>query len=163
MGQIFWNFDKFIALSIRHKQAGIQFSVHESNNEARKRLIPASTATLQSIGCLGEKWAESTGRKPFFNYCVHSGNASDENITELLENFNPEIWECTLSVICEKDNSMKNEIEKQIDLIRDFAGRMTNADYSIRIFNPAGQDDIGGGCGQLWYFQQWLNQQKRKQ
>lgn len=24
------------------------------------------------------------------------------------------------------------------------------------IFNPAGQDDIGGGCGQLWYFQDWL-------
>ena len=28
--------------------------------------------------------------------------------------------------------------------------------FSTRIFNPAGQDDIGGGCGQLWYFQEWL-------
>lgn len=22
--------------------------------------------------------------------------------------------------------------------------------------DPAGQDDIGGGCGQLWYVQKWL-------
>lgn len=26
--------------------------------------------------------------------------------------------------------------------------------------NPAGQDDIGGGCGQLWYFQDWLKKNK---
>ena len=25
--------------------------------------------------------------------------------------------------------------------------------YNVRVFDPAGQDDIGGGCGQLWYFQ----------
>ena len=31
-----------------------------------------------------------------------------------------------------------------------------SVDIFIRIFNPAGQDDIGGGCGQLWYFQEWL-------
>jgi 23S rRNA (adenine2503-C2)-methyltransferase len=23
-------------------------------------------------------------------------------------------------------------------------------------FNPAGQDDIGGGCGQLWFVQDWM-------
>jgi 23S rRNA (adenine2503-C2)-methyltransferase len=158
LGQTFRYFDKFIELSTRYKQVGIQFSVHESNDDARSRLIP--TATLKSVGYLGEKWAEETGRKPFFNYCVHEGNATDSNIVELLENFNPAVWECTLSVICEKDNSMKNEITKKIDLIRDFSERMIKTGYSIRIFNPAGQDDIGGGCGQLWYFQEWLNEKK---
>jgi 23S rRNA (adenine2503-C2)-methyltransferase len=24
------------------------------------------------------------------------------------------------------------------------------------MFDPAGQDDIGGGCGQLWFVQQWM-------
>ena len=33
--------------------------------------------------------------------------------------------------------------------------------FSLRVFNPAGQDDIGG-CGQLWYFQEWLKQNKLK-
>ena len=27
-----------------------------------------------------------------------------------------------------------------------------------RIFNPDGQDDIGGGCGQLWYVQKWMKE-----
>jgi 23S rRNA (adenine2503-C2)-methyltransferase len=28
--------------------------------------------------------------------------------------------------------------------------------YNTRIFDPEGQDDIGGGCGQLWFVQKWL-------
>jgi 23S rRNA (adenine2503-C2)-methyltransferase len=76
-------------------------------------------------------------------------------VKELKKLFNPAVWECTLSVICESDNTMKNAIENKLDLIRGFANKMTEAGYSTRIFNPAGQDDIGGGCGQLWYFQEW--------
>lgn len=34
--------------------------------------------------------------------------------------------------------------------------------FSLRVFNPAGQDDIGGGYGQLWYFQEWIKQNKIK-
>ena len=26
------------------------------------------------------------------------------------------------------------------------------------MFDPAGQDDIGGGCGQLWFVQDWMKQ-----
>lgn len=32
--------------------------------------------------------------------------------------------------------------------------------YVIVSNKPAGQDDIGGGCGQLWYFQEWLKRNK---
>ena len=37
---------------------------------------------------------------------------------------------------------------------------MISRGFSTRVFNPAGQDDIGGGCGQLWYFQDWLKKNK---
>lgn len=33
---------------------------------------------------------------------------------------------------------------------------MLEIGYSVRMFDPAGQDDIGGGCGQLWYVQDWM-------
>jgi len=33
--------------------------------------------------------------------------------------------------------------------------------YNVRMFDPAGQDDIGGGCGQLFYVQQWLNEHNK--
>jgi 23S rRNA (adenine2503-C2)-methyltransferase len=43
-------------------------------------------------------------------------------------------------------------------MIKDFSTHMTTLGASVRVFNPAGQDDIGGGCGQLWYFQEWLKE-----
>lgn len=150
------NFDDFIKLSRRIKNVGIQFSVHESTDEQRKKLIPTETTELREIGILGEKWAAATGRYPFFNYCVHTGNSTEENVHQLLEQFNPNVWQCTLSVICEKDSTMKASIESQLDIIERFSKMMIDAGYSLRVFNPAGQDDIGGGCGQLWYFQEWL-------
>lgn len=157
---MFLFFNQFIELSKRIDKVGIQFSVHESNDQDRKRLIHTATTSLMSIGVLGEQWAVASGRKPFFNYCVHENNSSDKNVAELLEHFNPDVWECTLSVICEKDNTMQNAITNKLDLLKRFSNKMLDAGYSIRVFNPAGQDDIGGGCGQLWYFQEWLKNKK---
>ena len=154
------HFDEFIQLSNDIENVGIQFSLHESNDEDREKLIPTPTLGVSHIGSTGKLWAVNVGRKPFFNYCVHENNSSYKNIEELLENFDPYTWECTLSVICEKDNTMQNAIEEKLELIKDFSQKMTNAGYSIRVFNPAGQDDIGGGCGQLWYFQEWLKTNK---
>lgn len=152
-------FDDFINLSKAINKIGIQFSVHESNDKDRSKLISSNTSKLSDIGIFGEKWAMQTKRKPFFNYCVHNGNNSDTNVKELLGNFNPDIWECTLSVICEKDQTMSNAINEKLEMINSFHSKMTNKGYSLRVFNPAGQDDIGGGCGQLWYFQEWLKKQ----
>ena len=150
----------FITLCKEIDKVGLQFSVHESNAIDRKYLIPTPTLTPNAIGELGEIWATSVGRKPFFNYCVHENNSSQENVTELLKAFNPLVWECTLSVICEKDSTTQNAINDKLDLIKSFSKKMADAGYSLRVFNPAGQDDIGGGCGQLWYFQEWLKSLK---
>lgn len=110
----------------------------------------------------GEFWASYVGRKPFFNYCVHVGNNDTEDAKRLSELFNPDIWEVTLSVICEKDESVHSSIQRQLDLIREFNSKMNDVGFHTRVFNPAGQDDIGGGCGQLWYFQKWLNENSYK-
>lgn len=155
----YWS--QFVRLSESLPQIGIQFSVHESTDAARSRLIPTETCTLRQIASLGEMWAAFTGRKPFFNYCVHPNNSSAEDADRLAKVFNPDVWEVTLSVICQKSESVKNSIERQLDLINNFRSLMLDRGFSLRVFNPAGQDDIGGGCGQLWYFQKWLkdNQQ----
>lgn len=155
-------FYDLVQCSIDIDKVGLQFSVHESNDEDRHKLIHSNTCSLSNIAYLGEYWAKSTHRKPFFNYCVHKGNCSEKNVKELLALFNPQIWECTLSVICEKDNSMKAAIESQLSIIKNFSSMMVQAGYSVRVFNPAGQDDIGGGCGQLWYFQKWLKDKNEK-
>lgn len=151
----------FIALSQRLPQVGIQFSVHESTDEARAKLIPTDTCTLRQIASLGEMWAAFTGRRPFFNYCVHPGNSTKADAERLAKIFNPNVWEVTLSVICQKSESVKNSIDRQLDLIDGFRKLMLEKGFSMRVFNPAGQDDIGGGCGQLWYFQQWLKENNK--
>lgn len=154
-------FSEFVKLSMDIPKVGLQFSVHESNDENRQKLIPTATCTLRQIASLGELWASFTGRRPFYNYCVHEGNDGIMDAIELTTMFRPEVWETTLSVICEKDESVKASIERQLHIINGFAQKMTERGASIRVFNPAGQDDIGGGCGQLWYFQEWLKKNRK--
>lgn len=153
------HFGQFINLSKDIPKIGLQFSVHESTDEARSKLIPTNTSTLRQIASLGEMWAAYVGRKPFFNYCVHKNNCSMKDAERLSLLFDPNVRECTLSVICEKEESVKSSISRQLNIIEEFESYLFDYGYSTRIFNPAGQDDIGGGCGQLWYFQEWLNKQ----
>jgi 23S rRNA (adenine2503-C2)-methyltransferase len=160
--QMHRRFHQFIELSKEIDTVGIQFSVHESNDEARAKLRPTQTLSLLGIASFGEQWAEATGRRPFFNYCVHENNSRDENVQELLAYFDPNKWECTLSVICNADETIHESKVRQLDLIQSFSGKMLNAGYSLRIFDPAGQDDIGGGCGQLWATQKWINNKNKQ-
>lgn len=157
---MFKKLPEFIELSNLVPKVGLQFSVHESIDEARVKLIPTKTSTLRQIAAMGEMWAAYTGRRPFFNYCVHENNNKINDANRLAELFNPKVWEATLSVICEKEESVKSSIDRQLNLIKPFTEWMLDNQFSIRVFNPAGQDDIGGGCGQLWYFQEWLNKNK---
>jgi 23S rRNA (adenine2503-C2)-methyltransferase len=145
-----------IILSKQIEKVGLQFSVHESTDEARRKLIPTNTCTLSQIAKMGETWSVNTKRKPFFNYCVKEGNNTEDDAKRLASLFNPDVWECTLSVICEKDESVANSIQRQLEIINDFKAKMESHGFHLRVFNPAGQDDIGGGCGQLWYFQKWI-------
>ena len=149
---------ELIQYSRQIKRLGLQFSVHESTDEARAKLIPTNTCTLRQIAAMGDVWAAFTGRKPYFNYCVNTDNNGADDARRLASLFNPDVWECTLSVICEKDESVANSIERQLDIISDFRKVMEDEGFHLRVFNPAGQDDIGGGCGQLWYFQKWLKE-----
>lgn len=138
---------------------GLQFSVHESTDEARDKLVPfKAKLTLEEIAQEGERWFGATGRHPFFNYCVHEGNNTTGDVQRLVDLFNPRIWQATISVICERDESIAAANARQRQLASDFMDWMLAAGYSTRMFDPAGQDDIGGGCGQLWYVQDWMKQ-----
>lgn len=136
---------------------GLQFSVHESTDEARNQLIPfKKKLTLQQIAECGERWFKRTGRHPFFNYCVHDGNNSGDDVARLHALFKPEIWNATISVICERDEAISVAHERQETLTKDFMNQLLQCGYNVRRFDPAGQDDIAGGCGQLWQTQEWM-------
>jgi 23S rRNA (adenine2503-C2)-methyltransferase len=136
---------------------GLQFSVHESTDEARNKLIPfKAKLTLQEISQMGDLFHNLTGRQPFFNYCAHDKNSSMDDATRLYELFDPTIWQATISVICERDEHIAAANERQRELANDFQAKLQNFGFSTRMFDPAGQDDIGGGCGQLWFVQDYM-------
>ncbi len=151
------DYSALIQLSREVQQVGLQFSVHESTDEARNALVPfKAKLTLEEIAAAGESWHAATGRQPFFNYCAHPNNTSVYDVARLLFLFDPAVWQATVSVICERDESIAAANERQRELATGFMARLLEAGYSVRCFDPAGQDDIGGGCGQLWFVQDWM-------
>lgn len=136
---------------------GLQFSIHKSTDEERNKLIPfKNKLTLKAISGAGLIWNKCTGRKPFFNYCAGDDNTADADVERLFNLFDPKVWECTISVICERNDGMPAKNQHQVDLANTFSQKMLGKGYNVRVFDPAGQDDIGGGCGQLWFVQDWM-------
>lgn len=151
------DYERVRALSVDIPTVGLQFSVHESTNEDRDKLIPfKAKLNLQQIAYQGEKWFQATGRQPFFNYCAHEKNTSQEDADNLFGLFNPGVWQATISVVCERNESVSAANARQRKLATDFMEKLSGYGYSTRCFDPAGQDDIGGGCGQLWFVQDWM-------
>ncbi len=150
-------FSKIISISKEIDKIGLQFSIHKSNDDDRNKLIPFhKKMNLEKIRDAGIIWWRETNRKPFLNYCIDGSNNTDNNFKELTNLFSPIIFNFTFSVVCSKDENMKDASFRNLNIIKDFQNRFLQKGYNVRMFDPAGQDDIGGGCGQLWYVQNWL-------
>jgi 23S rRNA (adenine2503-C2)-methyltransferase len=157
------DYEPVMAMCERIPTVGLQFSVHESTDELRNLLIPFDKKlNLKEISEVGEVFLARTGRKPYFNYCANTHNASAEDAQRIAETFNPDVFEATISVICESEESIAAANERQRELAAVFMARLNGFGFSTRMFDPAGQDDIGGGCGQLWFVQEWMRQNPDK-
>lgn len=154
---------KMIKLSKEISNIGLQFSIHKSTDEKRNVLIPyKDKLDLYQIRDLGIIWWKETGRHPYLNYCIDGTNNTKEDIENLQRLFSPIVFNFTFSVVCSPDENMKNAGYKNLEAIRLFEKAFIEKGYNTRIFDPAGQDDIGGGCGQLWYVQKWLKDYNSK-
>lgn len=151
------DYEPVMNMAARIPTVGLQFSVHESTDEKRNQLIPfVKKLTLSELSVMGERFKQATGRKPFFNYCAHEDNSSQDDANRIANLFAPDIFEATISVVCERDESIAAANERQRELASTFMSRLGEKGFSTRMFDPAGQDDIGGGCGQLWFVQDWM-------
>lgn len=142
---------------------GLQFSVHASTDEERNKIMPMKAKlTLEEIAYKGLEFYQRTGRKPYFNYCVTDKNNTQEDMHRLRMLFDPRVWEATLSVVCESDQSMAEAMQSQEEMVTEFSNGLVELGFNTRVFNPAGQDTIGSGCGQLWSTQQWVQSNSDK-
>lgn len=135
-----------IELSTQINTIGLQFSVHESTDEARDILIPfENKLTLEEIAIVGQEFFLATGRQAFFNYCVHDKNNTVKDADRLRGLFDPMFFQATISVICERGEHIAAANKRQEMLAAEFTSLLGERGFSTRMFNPAGQDDIGGG------------------
>ena len=149
----------FLSLSQSIHKIGLQFSVHEAFEDKRNILIPyKNKLSLREMRDYGIEWNKRTDRPVYINYCVSESNQSSEEMDRLKDLFSPAIFNFTFSVICAADEKMKDVGYRELKPIREITASFLSCGYNVRVFNPAGQDDIGGGCGQLWYVQQWMQE-----
>lgn len=152
---------KLIDLSKEIDKVGLQFSIHKAYDDERDILIPyKDKLSLKQIRDLGTLWWKETGRHPYLNYCIDGTNNRETDFLALTRLFSPVIFNFTFSVVCSANENMKDAGYKNLDAIREFEMKFIKEGYNTRIFDPAGQDDIGGGCGQLWYVQKWMKEYK---
>ena len=154
---------RVIQLSKEIDKIGLQFSIHKANDCERSVLIPyRNKLTLNEIRDIGILWWHETGRHPYLNYCVDGTNNTIFDAGQLKQLFTPVVFNFTFSVVCSANENMKEAGFKNLEAIREFERKFIEKGYNTRVFNPDGQDDIGGGCGQLWYVQQWMKEHKGK-
>lgn len=144
-------------------KVGLQFSIHKSTDIERDKLIPYEKKLgLRDIRDIGMLWNKATNRPVYLNYCIDGTNNAIEDAFRLMDLFSPTVFNFTFSVVCSPNENMKEAGFKNLDKIREFEQRFLKCGYNTRIFNPDGQDDIGGGCGQLWYVQQWMKEHDKE-
>lgn len=145
----------FIEMSVDIDKIGLQFSIHKSTDEERNVLIPyAKKLSLLDIRDYGVAWWNQTGRKVYLNYCIDGENCSEQDFKNLEMMFPKNVFNFTFSVVCSSEEGGFCFRDKKV--ISSFQEKFISAGYDTRVFDPAGQDDIGGGCGQLWYVQEWM-------
>lgn len=152
-------FEKILNISKEISKVGLQFSIHRAFEKERNELIPyKNKLSLREIRDFGISWNKETTRPVYLNYCISDENKSNIELDRLKDLFSPAIFNLTFSVICSPNENMKEIGYKNLEEINKISSDFVNIGYNVRIFNPAGQDDIGGGCGQLWYVQNWIKE-----
>lgn len=155
-------FKRIVALSKRIDKVGLQFSIHKSNEEDRNDLIPFKKKySLREIRDRGMYWNFETGRPVYLNYCIDGTNNTEEDIERLKTLFSPFSFYFTFSVICDSDAVNGNMHFQDLNVIQGTMNSFIEDGYNVRMFNPEGQDNIGAGCGQLWFVQEWLKNKKK--
>ena len=141
-------------LSNKYQKFGFQFSLHHTNDSRRKKLLGSYDRLLHitRLTWISKEYAKNNkfGNVIYFNYIARPNT----NIQELYEIV--KYGHLTVSVLSSK--MLEKPTEQNLKLVDEIYNGIQQIDpiQPISIFNPSGQDTIGGGCGQLLYVQEKL-------
>ena len=151
-----FDYDKIIRISEKWERFGFQISLHDWKEDRRKQLLGnhGNLASISKLIEVSEKYRTRCGRPMYFNY-IATGEETKQDVEKILDIVSH--GHITVSVLCPKnlDRGDPEPAKNLAAMILD-----ANPSQSIKLFDPAGQDTIGGGCGQLLYVQEKFNQLK---
>ena len=147
------------ALGVEIETLDLQFSVHATDDGARDALIPfRAKLTLAGIAAEGLRWLAVVGRRPRLNYCAHVGNSGEADAARLRELFDPAVWDARVSMVCERDEGVGDDIEAAATIAGAFTQRLREHGFDCIDESVPAHARVGGGCGQLWSAQAWMRE-----
>lgn len=147
--------NKILELATWSSRFGLQFSLHHYDELERRKLLGNSPdlMSIQDIVSFARTWQYLAGRYCYFNYIATKEYSNDEmsKISDIVAGMH-----LTCSVMCNTSGLSKTPVNLASKLADGVMSLEQCRDISV--FDPAGQDTIGGGCGQLLYVQKKLKE-----
>lgn len=145
-----FEYEKILSLAEKYDRFGFQISLHDWNEPRRKALLGnhKNLKGLHSIKTLADEYKNRSGRNMYFNY-IAKGDETESDVDKILDIVSH--GHITTSVLCPSEFAQGDPkpAKRLATMILN-----KNPEQSIKLFDPAGQDTIGGGCGQLLYVQE---------
>ena len=139
---------KMKELAKEHLQITLALSLHGSNQEKRRKLMPvANKYDIKEVLAACDEYFKETGRRVSFEYSLVQGvnDNLDEakRLTALLKDMQGHVNLIPVNPIKERDFKQSNR-----DAIDAFRGYLEKHGINVTIRREMGRD-IGGACGQL--------------
>jgi len=143
----------FLTYGSRFKGFGLQFSLHSVDEKKRFKMLGSheSLLRIKDIKDYADFWNLVTDKPVYYNF-ICTGEETKEDARKLVDIVG-EKNHLTLSVLCKTYPKTPADRES-LFRFEDFVVSAGIKNWSL--FDPDGQDTIGGGCGQLWYVQDKL-------
>jgi 23S rRNA (adenine2503-C2)-methyltransferase len=130
----------------------LQFSIHSTNEETRKKWMSPNIWSIKEIGDFGEKWYRKGDRKVTLNFAVARDSEIDPDV--ILKYCDPEKHWIKLTPVNPTIKAVNNELRSGIteqnqeshSLVQEFSDRGFEASISIGDWE---ENNIGTNCGQF--------------
>jgi 23S rRNA (adenine2503-C2)-methyltransferase len=130
----------------------LQFSIHSTNKEERKKWMSSNIWDFDKIAEYGERWYKKGDRKITLNFAVAADSEINPDI--ILEYFSPDKYWIKLTPVNPTNKAIHNKLEsgiteensEYIPLLEEFKKRGFDASISIGEWE---ENEIGSNCGQF--------------
>lgn len=130
----------------------LQFSIHSTDEDVRKEVIPYKIWTLEEVAAYGEVFWKKGDRKITLNFAAEKGNPLDQD--KLLEVFNPKKFFIKITPINPTEKAKAHSIQSMIspetgEFAKQKIKAIENKGFEVLLsIGELEENHIGSNCGQ---------------